>query len=154
MENWNRMHNAADFCMYACMLRAYFSQSVRYWYEICDVLVPFLTCCEEWVPILHSLKFAFLHCTHHWPLCGSKGETVFCCKWSCCISNSREWNVRPHTIEYFALTHTHDSSDRVKRSKHFFLTVAMLHIKLKRMKHRTKKKHEFWPYAHTDRPWV
>ena len=40
---------------YSCMLhvyeiwpRAYFSQSVRYWYEICDVLVPILTCCEDW----------------------------------------------------------------------------------------------------------
>ena len=48
VKNWNRMQNAADLegvfyqsDAYAYMLyRAYFSQSVRYWYEICDVLVP------------------------------------------------------------------------------------------------------------------
>ena len=53
--NWNRMQNAADLgggvfyqCEeYACMLniislRAHFSQNVKYWYEIRDVLVPFL----------------------------------------------------------------------------------------------------------------
>ena len=51
LKNWNRMQNAADSGVfyqceeYACMLyeiwlRAYFSQSVRYWYEICDALVP------------------------------------------------------------------------------------------------------------------
>ena len=47
VKNWNRMQNAADLGVlyqceeYACMLyRAYFSQTVRYWYEIYDVLVP------------------------------------------------------------------------------------------------------------------
>ena len=45
------MQNAADLGVfyqceeYACMLhitllRAHFSQNVRYWYQICDVLVP------------------------------------------------------------------------------------------------------------------
>ena len=32
-------------------------QSVRYWYEICDTLVPFFTYCEELVLILLSVKF-------------------------------------------------------------------------------------------------
>ena len=43
--------------LFGILLRAYFSQSVRYWYEICDVLVPMFTCCEESVLILHSVKF-------------------------------------------------------------------------------------------------
>ena len=48
---------------YACMLhiislRAHFSQNVRYWYEIRDILVPILTRCEELVPIFHGVKFA------------------------------------------------------------------------------------------------
>ena len=62
MKNWDRMLNAADFFrggggilsmwgirIYALWnwLRAYFSQSVRYWYETCDVLVH--------VPIFHVL---------------------------------------------------------------------------------------------------
>ena len=47
----------------ACMLhiislRAQISQSVKYWYEICYVLVPYFTCYEELVPIFHSVKFA------------------------------------------------------------------------------------------------
>ena len=46
----------------ACMLhiislRAQISQSVKYWYEICYVLVPYFTCYEELVPIFHSVKF-------------------------------------------------------------------------------------------------
>ena len=64
VKNWNRMQNAADKGVfyqceeYACILyRAYFSLSVRYWSEICDVLVLFFTCCEELVPIIHSVKF-------------------------------------------------------------------------------------------------
>ena len=43
--------------LYEILLRAYFSQSVRYWYEICYVLVLFFTFCEGLVPILHSVKF-------------------------------------------------------------------------------------------------
>ena len=53
-KNWNRRQNVADLggggafyrCEeYACMplkirLRASFSQNFRYWYEICDILVP------------------------------------------------------------------------------------------------------------------
>ena len=50
VKNLNRMQNAADFGVfyqceqYACMLykillRAYFSQSVRYWYELCEIMV-------------------------------------------------------------------------------------------------------------------
>ena len=59
MKNWNRLQNAADLGFFyrcedcACMLhifslRAQISQNVKYWYEICDILVP----------ILHSVKFA------------------------------------------------------------------------------------------------
>ena len=40
------------------LVRAHFSQNVRYWYEICDVLVPIFTRCEELVPIFHGVKFA------------------------------------------------------------------------------------------------
>ena len=51
VKNWNQMQNAADSgCIYrceycACMrhiisLRAQISQNVKYWYEICDLLVP------------------------------------------------------------------------------------------------------------------
>ena len=51
VKNWNRMLNAADLGVfyqceeYACILhiislRAHFSQNVKYWYEIRDVLVP------------------------------------------------------------------------------------------------------------------
>ena len=39
-------------------LRAHFSQSMKYWYEISYVLVPILTRCEELVPIFHGVKFA------------------------------------------------------------------------------------------------
>ena len=39
-------------------LRAQFSQNVKYWYEIYNVLVPFFTRCKELVPIFHSVKFA------------------------------------------------------------------------------------------------
>ena len=53
MKNWNRLQNAADFgCFYRCedcacvlhiiLLRAQITQNVKYWYEICDVLVPIL----------------------------------------------------------------------------------------------------------------
>ena len=54
MKNWNRLIYAADLgCFFyrcedcACMLhiislRAQISQNVKYWYEICDVLVPIL----------------------------------------------------------------------------------------------------------------
>ena len=35
-----------------------FSQNVKYWYEIRDVLVPIFTRCEELVPIFHGVKFA------------------------------------------------------------------------------------------------
>ena len=68
VKNWNIVQNAADSggggvfyqCEeYACMLYeicllAYFSQSVRYWYKICNILVPIFMCYEELVPILHS----------------------------------------------------------------------------------------------------
>ena len=51
LRKWNRMQNAADLGVfyqceeYTCMLyeilfRVYFSQSVRYWNEICAVFVP------------------------------------------------------------------------------------------------------------------
>ena len=51
VKNWNRMQNAADLGVfyqceeYACMLhiislRVHFLQSVKYWYEMRDVLVP------------------------------------------------------------------------------------------------------------------
>ena len=57
---------------YACMLHiillhAYFSQNVKNWYEINDVLVPIFTRCEELVglPIFHAVKFA------KWESCGS-----------------------------------------------------------------------------------
>ena len=58
MKNWNRLQNAADLeCFHrcedcACMLhiislRAQISQNVKYWYEICDVLLPILNAqCE------------------------------------------------------------------------------------------------------------
>ena len=53
LKNWNRLQNAADFgCYYRCedcatmlhiiSLRAQISQNAKYWYEICDVLVPIL----------------------------------------------------------------------------------------------------------------
>ena len=57
------MQNAADLGVggggiyqceeYVCMLhiilvRAHFSQNVKYWYEIRDVLVPIFTRCEDW----------------------------------------------------------------------------------------------------------
>ena len=38
-------------------LRAQISQNVKYWYGICNVLVPIFTRCEELVPIFHSVKF-------------------------------------------------------------------------------------------------
>ena len=46
--------------MYATynLVRAYFSQNVKYWYEIRDVLVPIFTRCEELVPIFHGMKIA------------------------------------------------------------------------------------------------
>ena len=52
---------------YACMLhiislRAHFSHNVRYWYEICDVLEPIFTRCEELVPIFHGVKLAVRQC--------------------------------------------------------------------------------------------
>ena len=55
MKNWNRIENAADLgewggVFYQCeeyarilhivLLRAPFSQNLKYWYEIRDVLVP------------------------------------------------------------------------------------------------------------------
>ena len=43
VKNWNQMQNAADFGGYFINVkntRAYFSQNVKYWYEIRDVLVP------------------------------------------------------------------------------------------------------------------
>ena len=48
---------------YACMLHiillhAHFSQNVKYWYEVRDVLVPIFTRCEELIPIFHGVKFA------------------------------------------------------------------------------------------------
>ena len=75
VKKWNRMQNAADLgCIYQCdeyactlhmiLLRAHFSQNVKYWYEIRDVLVPFFCArCEKLVPIftvwnLQSVKFA------------------------------------------------------------------------------------------------
>ena len=46
-------------CMlYIISLRAQISQNVKYWYEICDVLVQVFMRCEEMVPIFHSVKFA------------------------------------------------------------------------------------------------
>ena len=39
-------------------LRKQISQNVNNWYEICDVLIPIFTHCEELVPIVHSVKFA------------------------------------------------------------------------------------------------
>ena len=55
-----------------CMLHiislcAQISQNVKYWYEKCDVLVPFFTRCKELVPIFHSVKFAKCE------ICGSTG---------------------------------------------------------------------------------
>ena len=48
------------------------------------------------------------------------------------------------------ITHTLDPWDGVKRSKHFFLNVVMLYIKLhvKRMELRAPYKHIFCPYTH------
>ena len=81
MKNLNRMQNAEDLGVFyrcedcACILhiislRAKISQNVKYWYEICDVLVPiFKTCCEELVPIFHSVKFAKCE------ICGSTKPT-------------------------------------------------------------------------------
>ena len=40
------------------MLHIISIQNVKYWYEICDALVPIFTCCEELVPIFHNGKFA------------------------------------------------------------------------------------------------
>ena len=65
VNNWNRKQNAADFGVfyqreeYACVLyeiwlRAHFSQSERYWFEICDIHVL--------LPILHSVEFT--KCEH------------------------------------------------------------------------------------------
>ena len=57
---WGVVYGCED-C--ACMLhiislRAQISQNVKYWYEICDVLVPIFMRGEELVPIFHSVKFA------------------------------------------------------------------------------------------------
>ena len=38
------------------LLRAHFSQNVKYWYKICDVLVPSFPRCGELVPIFHGVK--------------------------------------------------------------------------------------------------
>ena len=52
--------------LYIILLRAYFSQNVRYWYDIRDILVPiFGTRCEQLVPIFHGVKFA------KYEICGS-----------------------------------------------------------------------------------
>ena len=73
------MQNAADlgvfyqFEEYSCMLhtillRAYFSQNVKYWFEIHHLLVPVFTRCEELVPIVHGVRFV---------KCEICGSTVF-----------------------------------------------------------------------------
>ena len=51
---------------------AYFSQSVRYWYEICDVVVPIFHVLWELVPILHSVKFTKCE------ICGSTAHACTC----------------------------------------------------------------------------
>ena len=60
---------------YACMLhmilvRAHFSQNVKYLYEIRDILVPIFTRCEELVRIFHDVKFAKCE------ICGSTKPTI------------------------------------------------------------------------------
>ena len=51
-------------------MRAHFSQNVKYWYEIRDVLVPIFTRCEELVSFFHGVKFAKCE------ICGSTKPTI------------------------------------------------------------------------------
>ena len=51
-------------------LRAQISQNLKYWYDICDILVPIFTRCEELIPIFHSVKCAKCE------ICGSRVLTA------------------------------------------------------------------------------
>ena len=66
VKDWNRKQNAADlgdilqcleyaFMLHIILLRAHFSQNVKYCYEIRDYWYQFFTHCEELVPIFHAL---------------------------------------------------------------------------------------------------
>ena len=51
------MKNTHVCYIHIILLRLHFSQNVKYWNEIRDVLVLVFTCCEELIPIF-SVKFA------------------------------------------------------------------------------------------------
>ena len=93
------MQNAADLGAFyrcedcACMLHiislsAQISQNVKYWYEICDVLVPIT---HALVPIFHSVKFAeceIFGSTWLYKMC-QMVTTFFCVKFSAKLQETR-----------------------------------------------------------------
>ena len=79
------------------------------------------------------------------PGVGSKGQNIF--SESSHVASQIKGNGAKST------THTHILSSTctlgwVKRQKHFFLKVVMLHIELKRMKHKAPYKRIVYPYTH------
>ena len=120
-------------CMlYEIWLRAYFSRSVRYWYEICDILVP----------ILHVL----------WGFGNNSSQCKIYEVWNLRFNNGAitlilAFGIDPFPIIGFYLYHviSADQSNKwttygIWRCYHLLLILHAFHLYSLRLKHQTKGK--------------